>query len=99
MLGLCCCLGFSLVVVSMGYSLVVVNWFPIDVASLVADTGSRVFVLPELQHMISGVVAPGLQGTGSVVRAHSLVATWNVGSSWIRDQTHVSCIGRWIPYH
>ena len=21
------------------------------------------------------------------------------GSSWIRDQTHVSCIGRWILYH
>ena len=23
----------------------------------------------------------------------------SVGSSWIRDQTHVSCIGRWILYH
>ena len=28
-----------------------------------------------------------------------LVALWHVGSSQIRDQTHVSCIGRWILYH
>ena len=27
------------------------------------------------------------------------VALQHVGSSQIRDQTHVSCIGRWIPYH
>ena len=25
-----------------------------------------------------------------------LVAPWYVVSSWIRDQTHASCIGRWI---
>ena len=25
-----------------------------------------------------------------------LVAPWHVVPSWIRDQTHVSCIGRWI---
>ena len=29
----------------------------------------------------------------------SLVAPWQVGSSRIRDQTHVSCTGRWILYH
>ena len=28
-----------------------------------------------------------------------LVAPQHVGSSRIRDQTHVSCIGRWIHYH
>ena len=28
-----------------------------------------------------------------------LVALWYVGSSWARDQTHVSCIGRQILYH
>ena len=28
-----------------------------------------------------------------------LVALWHVGSSWIRDQTHVSCIGSQILYH
>ena len=29
----------------------------------------------------------------------SLVAPQHVGSSWTRDQTHVSCIGGWILYH
>ena len=28
-----------------------------------------------------------------------LVALWHVRFSWIRDKTHVSCIGRWILYH
>ena len=28
-----------------------------------------------------------------------LVALQHVGSSWVRDQTHVSCIGRQILYH
>jgi len=28
-----------------------------------------------------------------------LVAFRHVGSSWTRDRTHVSCIGRWILYH
>ena len=31
--------------------------------------------------------------------AHGLVAPGCVGSSWIRDQTPVSCFGSWIPYH
>ena len=34
-----------------------------------------------------------------VLVAWSLVAPWYVGSSWTRDQTCVSCIGRWILYH
>ena len=28
-----------------------------------------------------------------------IVALRYVGSSWTRDRTHVSCIGRWILYH
>ena len=28
-----------------------------------------------------------------------LIALLHVGSSWIRDQTHVSCISKWILYH
>ena len=36
-LGLCCCVGFSPVAMSGGYSLVVVHWFLIAVASLVAE--------------------------------------------------------------
>ena len=39
MLGLLCCTGFSLVVKSRGYSLVMVLSFPIVVASLIAEHG------------------------------------------------------------
>ena len=40
-LGLHCCRGFSLVVLSRGYSLVVVNGLLVEAASLVWSTGSR----------------------------------------------------------
>ena len=47
-----------------------------------------------------------LWSTGSIVVAHTgstklwhLVAPQHMGSSQIRDRTHVSCIGRWILYH
>ena len=46
-----------------------------------------------------GAAAPGLVSTGSTVAARGLVALWYVGSSQIRGQTHVSCVGRWILYH
>ena len=36
---------------------------------------------------------------GSAAAAWSLVAAWFVGSSRTRDQTWVSCVGRWILYH
>ena len=44
-------------------------------------------------------VAPTLSSTGSIMWWVGLVAQQNVGFSQIRDQTHVSCIGRWILYH
>ena len=37
----------------------------------------------------SVVAAPGFWNAGSVVVAHGLVALRHVGSSWMRDQTHV----------
>ena len=40
-LGLCCCVGFSLVVVSRGYSIVVVRQLLILVASLVVEQGLK----------------------------------------------------------
>ena len=40
----------------------------------------------------SSAQAQQLWGTG-------LVGLWHVGSSWTRDRTCVSYIGRWIPYH
>ena len=45
------------------------------------------------------VVAPGLWSTGSIVVAQSWLLHSMGESSWIRDQIHVSCIGRWILYH
>ena len=33
------------------------------------------------------------------LRCLGLTALQDIGSSWIRDQTLVSCIGRWILYH
>ena len=62
MLGLHCCLGFSLVAVSGDYSVVVALGFLIAVASLVTEHDSRVPGLRELQLL-------GSKGAGSVTVA------------------------------
>ena len=59
-LGLCCCVGFSLVVASRSYTLVAVRGLLVAVASLVAE------------HRVCGiwasvVVARGLSGCGAWV--------------------------------
>ena len=36
--------------------------------------------------------------TGSIVVPQGLAAPQHVGSSWTRDRTRVSCIGRWTLY-
>ena len=91
MLGLCCHVGFSLVVVSKGYPLVLFGLL----------TALSSLVVRGLQGTWASVVAtPRLQSTGSVsLWRTSLVASWPVGSSQIRDGTQVSCIGRRILYH
>ena len=66
---------------------------------LLWSTGSRVHGLQQLQNMGSVVVAPQLWSTGWIVWCTDLVPPWHVGSSQIRDQSHVSCIGKWIIYH
>ena len=50
---------------------------------------------------VSGTYSPvGMCGPLMVISLIvGLVAPWCVVSSWIRDQTHESCIGRWILYH
>ena len=65
MLGLCCCEGFSLVVVSGCYALIVVHRLLIAVASLVAEhrlwgTQASVAAAPGLSSTGLIVVAPGL---------------------------------------
>ena len=52
----------------------------------------------------SVVVTHGLRSFSLQAPEHrlwprSVVALWQVGSSRISDQTHVSCIGMWIHYH
>ena len=50
---------------------------------------------------VSGTYSPvGMCGPLMVISLIvGLVAPWCVVSSWIRDQTHESCIGRWILCH
>ena len=76
-LGLCCCVGFSLVAASSGSSLVVVHGLFIAVASLIVQHGLQ-------SCQASVIVAPGLESTGSMWHT-SLVAPEHVGSSWTKD--------------
>ena len=89
-LGLCCCVGFSLVAASSGSSLVVVHGLFIAVASLIVQHGLQ-------SCQASVIVAPGLESTGSMWHT-SLVAPEHVGSSWTKDWIQVFCIGRGL-YH
>ena len=70
-LGLCSCLGFSLVAASLGYSLAAVHKL-IAVASCAAEHRLQGVRLQQLQCVGSGAAAPVFQSTGSVVVAHGL---------------------------
>ena len=90
MLGLRCCTGF-LPSRRVGFS----SWGLL----LWWSTGPRVCGLQQRRH-----VAQQAQLAGSRAQAQKLwhtgsVASWPMGSSWIRDRTHVSCIGRQILNH
>ena len=91
-LGLCCCTGFPLVAASGGHSLVALCRLLLAVASFVAE------------HRLQGVQTSIMWLLGSRARTEQLqctglVAPQHVGSSQIRDQTHVTCIGRQILNH
>ena len=96
-LSLRCCVGFSLFVVSGGYSPVAVHGLLIAMASLVVEHrlyGSQASVAE----------AHGLRSCGSWALEHrlnscGLVALRHVECSWIRDRTHVSCISMQISIH
>ena len=85
-LGLCCCMGFSLVASSRSYSLVVVCGLLIAVASLVAE--HRLY-----DERASVVAAPGLQSTGLAVMLHGLscLAAWGL----FPDQGLHLCLLHW----
>ena len=94
--GLSCCMGFSLVVASRSYSLVVVHRLLIAMASPLAEhrlqerelsscgTGLSSRGSPALEHRLNSC---GFSNTG-------LVALQHLGSSQIRNPTHVSYIGK-----
>ena len=95
-----CCTGFSLVEASGGYSLIVMSRPLTVVASLVAEhrlwsVWASVAIAHGLSHCASQAPSHRLNSCG----AWALVALRHGGSSPIRGQTRVSCIGKWIPYH
>ena len=92
MLGLRCCMVFSLYVESRGYSLVAVCGLLIMVASLV-ERGIQVHGLRSLQHRGSVVSAPRLQRTGSVAVAHGLSCSLACGI--FLDQGSNLCLLHW----
>ena len=87
-----------------GFSVVVVCRLLIAVASPVAECGLwGAWALVVEAHRFSSC-GSGFSTCGSQALEHrfnsygscGLVASWHVGSSQIRDQTHVSCIGRFF---
>ena len=74
---------------SAGFSLVVLS------------RGYPSVVVYRLLIVVASLVAEhGFKGTQAQSFWHTgLVAMWHLGSSWTRDQTCVSCNGRWILYH
>ena len=86
-LGLRCCVGFSLVVVTGGPSSLRYLGVSLQWLLLLLNTGSRVHGLQQL--WLAGSRAQAQQ-----LWLRGLVAVQHVGSSQIRDQTPVSCIGR-----
>ena len=71
-LGLCCCLGFSLVAGNRGYSLVVVQGLPIVVASHVEEHGLQGSLASVVEASELSSYAPELQSIGSIVVANGL---------------------------
>ena len=87
-LGLRCCLGFSLVAVCRLFT---------AVASLVVEHGLHgVWASVIKAHGLIIVVAPGLYSTGSIVVAHGLNYRTSCGIFLDQGQTCVPCNSRWI---
>ena len=76
----------SLVVESRGYCLAVSGRLSAE-ASLVGNTGS------------GALMPPSCSTQPQELRLLDLVAPRHEGYSWIKDGTHVPCIGRQVLYH
>ena len=77
---------------SRAYPLVAGHRLLIAVASFVAEHRLQAWALQWLW-------LPGPRAQAQWLWTMGLVALLHVRSSWTRDRTHVSCIGRWILYH
>ena len=94
-LGPRCCTAFSLVAVSGGGLLAAVRRLVTVAASFAVEHMSSGVHRPQsLQHVGSGVTAPRLRSTGSVVVAYGLSCSMARGIFWTRDQTSISCNGK-----
>ena len=71
----------------------------IAVGSLLLNTGSRCTGFSSCGTWAQQLWFPGSRVQAQQLWRTGLVAPWQVGSSWIRDRTRVSCIGRQILYH
>ena len=91
MLGLCCCMDFSLVAASRDYSCCSMwvshcRGFPC--------CGAWALGFCSCGTWASSLWFPGSRAQAQYLWHAGLVAPWHVGSSWSKDRTHVSCIGR-----
>ena len=75
-----------------GFSLVVVHGLLIGVTSC---CGAQALGPAGFNSRGSGALEHRLSTCGP----QALVALWHVRSSWARDWTRVSCVGRWVLYH
>ena len=73
-------------------------WILVAMASLVVEYGHQACRLQQLWHVGSVVGLLGSRAQAQWLWHTGLVASEHVGFSWTRDQTLVSCIGRWILY-
>ena len=89
MLGLHCCTGFSLAVVSKGHALVAGQGLLIAVAPHVAEHGLQ-GVREQLWHVGSAAAVPGLYSTGSMVMVHRL--SCSVACGIFPDQESSPCL-------
>ena len=90
-LGLYCCMQASSSCGKWGLFLIAVDELLIEMASLVSEQALRVHRLRWLCCTGSVAAAHRLSRAASVAVAHRLSCSQHVGSSQIRDQTHVPC--------
>ena len=88
--------GLSIVVASGGYSLLWYAGFSLWWLFLLLSTGARLTGFSCYSTWAQWLQLPGTRAHAQQLWHTGLVGPQHVGSSWIRDQTCVSCTGRQI---